>query len=113
MVVGADGSEALVKFQYYEPSARQVWLIGDFNNWSIAKSSPPYPEGPLALGARIIMEKDPKSGLWVTVVPIVPGRYEYAFAIDEGLMIKHDPNNPNRVQKSEGGYHSICHIVIK
>jgi len=60
-------------FYYRDNSAKQVNLIGDFNNWN------PY---------SLPMKKD-KSGYWEIEVDIPPGLYAYQFIVD-GTYIK-DP----------------------
>jgi 1,4-alpha-glucan branching enzyme len=55
------------QFAFQAPTARQVSLAGDFNNWD-TKASP--------------MHKGP-DGVWHLGVALKPGRYEYRFFADE------------------------------
>ena len=57
----------VTQFTFSAPTARQVSLAGDFNNWNI-KASP--------------MHKGP-DGVWHLGVELKPGRYEYRFFADE------------------------------
>jgi chromosome partitioning protein len=56
--------------------AKKVLIAGDFNNWS-PMSTP--------------MLNGENSGLWVTKLPLFPGRYRYRFVVDGRWTT--DPNN--------------------
>jgi 1,4-alpha-glucan branching enzyme len=56
-----------IQFAFPAPTARQVSLAGDFNNWD-TKAGP--------------MQKAP-DGVWRLNVALMPGRYEYRFFADE------------------------------
>ncbi len=56
--------------------AKKVLIAGDFNNWS-PMSTP--------------MSTNGKPGVWVTKLPLFPGRYRYRFVVDGKWMT--DPNN--------------------
>lgn len=55
-----------IKFQLQSQDARNVSLVGDFNNWD-AGSHP--------------MRRN-SDGLWEKTVMLAPGRYEYKFQVD-------------------------------
>ena len=57
----------VTQFAFQTPTARQVSLAGEFNNWD-TKAGP--------------MHKGP-DGAWHLSVPLKPGRYEYRFFADE------------------------------
>jgi 1,4-alpha-glucan branching enzyme len=57
----------VTQFAFPAPAARQVSLVGDFNNWD-TKAGP--------------MHKGP-DGVWHLGVALKPGRYEYRFFADE------------------------------
>jgi 1,4-alpha-glucan branching enzyme len=59
--------DRMIQFNLRAPTARQVSLVGDFNNWD-TKAGP--------------MHKGPK-GVWHLGVALKPGRYEYRFFADE------------------------------
>ena len=53
-------------FQYIDPKAEEVLLLGDFTNWQ---------ENPVLL-------KRQNDGIWKATVPLPPGAYEYRFVVD-------------------------------
>jgi len=55
------------QFTFQAPTARQVSLAGEFNNWDPKA-------GPMHKGA---------GGVWHLSVALKPGRYEYRFLADE------------------------------
>jgi 1,4-alpha-glucan branching enzyme len=57
----------VTQFAFPAPTALQVSLVGDFNNWD-TKAGP--------------MHKGP-DGVWHLGVALKPGRYEYRFLADE------------------------------
>ena len=57
----------LTQFAFQAPTARQVSLAGDFNNWDTKAG---------------LMHKG-LDGVWHLGVPLKPGRYEYRFFADE------------------------------
>jgi len=92
-----------VLFQYDAPAAQRVNLAGEFNDWGGTLIGPFDP-------TIDPMTKDEK-GIWQIVIPLKPGRYEYKFVLDGGVVWKHDPNNAERVDDGYGGYNSV--LVIK
>lgn len=90
-------------FRYHAPSARQVTLAGNFNNWGGTQG-----------GGRYDPSIDPMrdhdgDGVWTIVVPLPPGRYQYKFVIDGGVRWEQDPNNPDRA--TEGGFENSLIVV--
>ncbi|MBM3308435.1 MAG: glycogen-binding domain-containing protein [Candidatus Eisenbacteria bacterium] len=90
-------------FSYYSPSARQVTLAGNFNNWGGTQG-----------GGRYDPSIDPMSdpdgdGVWTIAVPLPPGRYQYKFVIDGGVRWEQDPNNPDKA--TEGGFENSLIVV--
>jgi hypothetical protein len=76
-VSAAAAGRSVVTFMLVAPAARSVALAGDFNDWDAART-PLRREG---------------SGLWTLDVPLVPGRYLYAFVVDGGRFVA-DPAAP-------------------
>jgi hypothetical protein len=66
-------------FVVLAPRAKRVSLVGDFNDWDVART----PMRRLEAG----------SAVWTTVVPLVPGRYRYAFLADGSHWLA-DPAAP-------------------
>ena len=71
-------SDTVVKFVISLPRAQQVSLVGDFNDWDVAKT-------PMARSAY--------GGLWTVTVPLSAGRHVYAFVVDGSSWIA-DPSAP-------------------
>lgn len=57
-------------------AATRVLLVGDFNGWDRAQAQPLQ---------RL------EGGVWAATVPLRPGRYTYAFLVDDSLTITLDP----------------------
>ena len=92
-----------IQFRYHAPSARQVTLAGNFNNWGGTQG-----------GGRYDSSIDPMSdpdgdGTWTIVVPLPPGRYQYKYVIDDGIRWEQDPNNPDKA--TEGGIENSLIVV--
>jgi len=63
---GQKSHEVSVEFTYHAPQARQVSVVGDFNNWDLQ---------------AVRMRKTPE-GSWKASVTLNPGRYEYKYFAD-------------------------------
>jgi hypothetical protein len=59
--------EYVVRFSYFDPEARHVYVSGSFNNWRKDQSPLVDPSG---------------RGLWIGAVVMKPGSYEYMFVVD-------------------------------
>jgi len=86
-VTTANGSG--VTFTYIDPSAQNVAIAGEFNQWSATAN---------------LMQKD-SSGAWTTSIPLKPGKYQYKFVVDGNW--KTDPTNPDGVDDTFGGKNSV------
>ena len=53
-----------------------------------------------------LMEDPDGDGIWERLEVLPPGRYQYKFVIDQ-VNWKEDPNNPQRVDDSFGGFNSL------
>ena len=73
-----------VIFSLESPDAKEVILMGDFNQWNPKK----HP-----------MEKY-KNGVWKKTTMLFPGTYEYRFMVDG--QWKNDPNN-NQTRANQFG----------
>jgi 1,4-alpha-glucan branching enzyme len=81
-----------IEFQYEDSKAKQVFLVGDFNQWN-QKSHP--------------MKKS-EDGMWKRSMIIPPGRYEYKFLAD-GFW-KEDNRNQNRCSNEFGTYNCVLDV---
>ncbi len=81
-----------VTFVLLEPGAKQVFLSGEFNGWSI-NATP--------------MKRD-EAGHWETSVALVPGRHEYKFVVDGNW--KHDPLARVNVWNQSGTLNSVAQV---
>lgn len=85
-----------ITFYYYDPSvsAREVALIGSFNDWQSKE-------------AEMVQIRP---GLWeVSLDALPPGIHRYKYLIDGSHWI-HDPENPLRIEDGFGGFHSLITI---
>ena len=83
-----------VTFSLEATDAKEVVLMGDFNNWNPKK----HP-----------MQKD-GNGIWNKVVIIPPGNYEYKFLVDGEW--KEDPQNEQKCANCFGTHNSIFNLTI-
>jgi 1,4-alpha-glucan branching enzyme len=83
-------TKSSVAFEYFDPSATVVALVGDFNKWD--------------LRARPL--KRDAGGLWKVTVRLEPGTYQYKFVIN-GERWEEDPLNLHRVPNEHGTFNSI------
>ena len=80
----------VVQFVFVAPDARQVALVGDFNDWDAEAT-------PLQV----------QSGeMWTVEIPLEPGRHRYAFIVD-GEEWQADPQAP----KAPGGFGAPSSVV--
>ncbi len=80
-------------FKFYAPNAREVYVVGDFNNWKMDKSS------------RLEMIKE---GEWEKSFYLLPGRYRYKFVAD-GLWLW-DPRNSEKEPNPYGDFDSVFEV---
>ncbi len=69
---------APVRIELHAPTAQEVALVGDFNQWTPGSAR---------------MHRDPVRGTWATEVALPPGRHGYAFIVD-GQRWTIDPRAP-------------------
>ncbi len=79
-------------FSLEASEAKEVFLMGDFNNWSPGKHT---------------MRKD-ENGTWKKRVILSPGNYEYKFLVDG--QWKEDPRNNRRCPNRFGTYNSVIRL---
>lgn len=81
-----------VKFTYNNLKAKEVFLVGDFNNWN--------PE--------IDRFQKDHTGLWYFVKQLPKGKYSYHYIVDKEWIL--DPSNPYSVHDLNGDFNSYVEI---
>lgn len=82
-----------ITFVLKQPNAREVQLLGDFNQWNPRK----HP-----------MRRE-KDGAWKKIVMIPPGRYEYLFQVD-GKWVP-DPDNKALTRNCFGTFNNVINVT--
>ncbi|MBF0498798.1 MAG: hypothetical protein HQM09_01590 [Candidatus Riflebacteria bacterium] len=86
------GAEKPFTFEYTDPKATHVAVVGDFNDWNKDKSS-------------MTLE----NGVWKLTVNLKPGRHEYKLVINHTDWIT-DPKCSETVADKVGGRSSLVEI---
>ena len=81
-----------IVFNLAAPKAKEVYVVGDFNNWTPDENS------------RMQLEQD----AWKKKLPLEPGRYHYRFVVD-GKWVD-DPSNPKKESNPFGDTNSLIEI---
>lgn len=79
---------------FVAPEARAVSIVGDFNDWRVARH-------PLEL-------TDGQN--WHITLQLAPGTYQYKFFVD-GARWEEDPQNPKRIVNEFGTSNSVLEVV--
>ena len=79
-----------VSFNYYDPVAQNVQLVGDFSNWEPVED---------------VMVQEKGNNIWKGTFPLDPGKYQYKFVVDGEWKI--DPYNPEAVTSDLGVNNSL------
>lgn len=61
------------RFRHRAPDARQVALVGDFNDWAVDRNPLEGPDG---------------DGWWSVTIPLEPGRHSYMFVVDGERFVR-------------------------
>jgi hypothetical protein len=89
----ATPAPSMVRFVFVAPGAAQVSVVGDFTRWT-----------PGAVPLRRLND----GRTWIVDVPLVPGRYAYAFVVDGKLEV--DPTAPRASGDDFGVANSILMV---
>jgi chromosome partitioning protein len=81
-------------FTFSSPSAKEVYVVGDFNNWSVDQA------------LKLASDGD---GRWEKRLDLKPGKYRYKFVVD-GQWI-HDPQNDQTETNPFGGIDSVLTVA--
>ncbi len=105
IVLYPEKGKQMVRFNYFAPSAREVYLAGDFNQWTV-----PRYEGEVyyeAEEAAIPMRRE--GDYWVTEVLIRHGVHYYKYYVD-GMYWKIDERSHEKVQTLSGEWKNIVTV---
>ena len=80
-------------FSFNRDGAKEVHIVGDFNNWSVSSQS-------------LLWQKE--TGVWQKRIALEPGRYRYKFVVDGEWTT--DPANHTLEPNPYGGLDSILEI---
>jgi len=81
-----------IMFNLSAPEAKDVFVVGDFNNWTPDENS------------RMRLDKN----AWKKEMPLEPGRYHYRFVVDGEW--RDDPDNPKKESNPFGDTNSLLEI---
>jgi chromosome partitioning protein len=84
-----------IAFSVFAPEARDVYLVGEFNNWQINDSS----------------RMTQNNGTWSKKLNLNTGRYRYRFVVDGSWM--EDTKNPNKENNPYGSVDSLLEVKTK
>jgi hypothetical protein len=87
----------VTRFVLVASDAKQVALVGDFNDWDRAAT----PLVPVSAGGQ--------GGMWTVELPLRAGRYSYAFVVD-GHRWEADPSAPRAVGDDFGRPSSVVTV---
>jgi 1,4-alpha-glucan branching enzyme len=82
-----------VVFALERPNAKEVFLCGDFNQWS-------------QMSLRMLQWNG--NGRWEKRLALPPGRYEYKFIVDGEWM--HDARAGENAPNAHGSLNSVVHV---
>ena len=85
---------AVVRVGFQHPTAREVCLAGNFNDWHPAASP-------------MVAKPD---GRWLKELALPPGRYQYRFVVD-GVWTD-DPAAAELVDNGFGGRNAILNVTL-
>ena len=80
-------------FRFYAPRAKDVYVVGDFNNWKIDETSK--------------LQKNDE-GEWQKEFYLLPGKYRYKF-VSDGLWLW-DPENAEKERNPYGDFDSVVKV---
>ena len=89
----AQPAKKKISFEMQAPSAQNVLLLGDFNQWDYK---------------GIQMKRLKGNGNWKTSISLGPGTYQYKFLVDNHWAV--DEKNPQRVTNEYGSENSVIQV---
>jgi chromosome partitioning protein len=82
-----------IKFSFIAPQAKEVYVVGDFNDWKIDSNS----------------RMETHNGTWRKQLKLKSGKYHYRFVVD-GVWTE-DNNNPEREMNPYGEMNSLLEVA--
>lgn len=82
----------MVNFEYFNPAAHEVSVVGTFNGWQ----------------PGVTPMKKQRGGKWSTGLLLAPGRYEYRFLVDG--QWQDDPMAASFVSNPFGGLNCVVEV---
>jgi hypothetical protein len=89
----SDLPRIVVELELAEAGARSVAVAGDFNNWDAVKM------------------QQGSDGVWRVRLSLPPGRYQYAFVVDEEKWVA-DPRATAAVDSGYSGTNSVLDVAL-
>ncbi len=83
-----------VRFSIYIPDAKNVSMVGDFNNWQTED---------------ITLTEREKKGIWTVDIYLKPGRYNYMFLVDGQRWVT-DPNADTLIDDGFGNKNAVIKV---
>ena len=83
----------MTEFIFVNPSASQVAIVGDFNDWD----------------QRVSQLRRMGDGIWAITIPLAPGRYHYTFVVDGTTWVA-DPAAPRTLEDDFGRPNSVITV---
>lgn len=87
-----------INFEFLAPGAKDVYIVGDFNNWAKTEVN------------RLSRDNN-GSGKWSIDLPLGSGSYRYKFIVDDTWV--DDPNNPLKEKNPFGGIDSLVDVKFE
>ncbi len=89
----AGSANRLYDFSFKKEGAKEVHIVGDFNNWSVSNQS-------------LLWQKE--KDIWQKRLSLEPGRYRYKFVVDGEWTT--DPSNHSIEPNPYGGLDSVLEV---
>ena len=88
-----------VRFQLYSPSAANVYLAGEFNDWQFRPDQ-----------EKALLLEEIEDNLFSIDIVLSPGRYQYKFVVNQKTWIL-DPANSVTFRDSAGNVNSL--VIVR
>ena len=103
-VAGPQITKDGVKFIFYAPQAKEVYLAGDFNNWA------DNVDGVVSNKEHLMTKR--KDGVWEKTIVLSPGKYKYKFVVDGNNWFK-DPFGEDAMDEYDNSIIKVLPYGVK